>query len=428
MTRADQQEQLENGLRVITRHMPDADSVTVQFFIAAGGRYEDLEHEYGVSHFLEHLLYKGSENYRTPQSISEALDGVGGYANAFTTAELTSFFAKVPSQHFELALDVLGDIVTAPLFDAQEIERERKVIMEEINVYRDDPAQHVFDFAQEVLWPHAALRSNILGTEDTVRDLPREVIKSYHAALYCPDNMVVAVAGNVTHHRAMQEIRNKLGHLQTRHSRQPFPTEGTITKHRAHIVHSDTNQTHLVLAGRAVPRRHPDEPALRVLTSLLGGGPSSRLFTKVREEKGLAYAIYMGTASYADAGNWDVYAGVNNASLSEALTAILVELARIRSEPVTPEELARVQQQLEGRIIMSQETNGAVADRMGSELLLAGNVQSIEHILGDVAAVTIEDVQRVAQQHLDPSNMRLALIAPAMSARVEDIEQLFYTN
>ncbi|MBP9827298.1 insulinase family protein, partial [Candidatus Saccharibacteria bacterium] len=406
----------------------DADSVTVQFFIGAGGRYEDMTREYGVSHFLEHLLFKGSQKYPTPKLISEMLDGVGGYSNAYTTPELTSFFAKVPKQHFELAVDILSDIVTAPLFQEAEIDRERGVILEEMNLYRDDPAQHVFDYVNELMWPHDPLRGNILGTPELIRSLPREIIKNYHSSLYTMDNMVIAVAGNILPDQIQKVLQERLGGMKNTHQREIIKSAGPIEQNISRIVHQPTNQAHLVLAGRALPRLHPDEAALRVLTALLGGGLSSRLYVKVRENKGLAYSIFMSTSSFSDTGSWEIYAGATNERLEEAISAILQELEVVRSKPILEEELSRVQQQITGRIIMGLETNGAVADRIGSELLLSGQVRSLDAILEEINAVTIDDVMRVAQRYLDPSGIRLALIAPQTTAKVADIERLFTNN
>ncbi len=200
MAKPEHIERLASGLTLIHRHMPDTDSVTVQISFGAGGRYEDLSTEYGVSHFLEHLLFKGSQKYPSAKIISEKIDGVGGYMNAYTTEEMTSYYIKVPQQHFELALDVLADMTLHPLFDATEIDRERSVILEEMNVYLDDPGQHVFDLVGGLLWPEDPLRTNVIGTAEIVRQLPREVIAGYHAALYTLDNAIVSVAGNVPLH------------------------------------------------------------------------------------------------------------------------------------------------------------------------------------------------------------------------------------
>jgi predicted Zn-dependent peptidase len=413
MTNPDHIRHLASGMKLIHRYMPDADSVTVQFFFGAGGRYEDIQRDYGVSHFLEHLLFQGSENYPTAKILSETVDGVGGFMNAYTTAELTSYYAKVPADQFDLVATVLADMTQRPLFDAVQIDRERGVIIEEMNVYRDDPGQYIFDLIGDLLWPEDVLRSNILGTEASIRALPREIISSYHKSQYAPHNAVVAVAGNVT----LEAAEDSLTRLFTfsgidSQSRSIKPVHGSLAVQKTKIYHHSTNQTHLVLAGRGLPLRHKHEPAFRVLGSLLGGGASSRLYHTIREEKGLAYVVYMGMTGYVDTGKWEIYAGVSNDKLEEALEAIMDELHRVRKQLVDKHELARVKRQLRGRIIMSQETNGSVADRLGSELLLTGDVRSVETILEDIEKVGVDEILDLAQQYLDPANMRLAIIGP----------------
>jgi predicted Zn-dependent peptidase len=413
MTNPEYVRELAGGLRLIHRYMPDTDSATMQLFFGAGGRYEDMEREYGTSHFLEHLLFQGSEHYPTAKILSETVDGVGGFMNAYTTAELTSYYAKVPADQFVLVARVLADMTQRPLFDPMQIDRERGVIIEEMNVYRDDPGQYVFDLIGDLLWPDDVLRSNILGTEETIRALPRAVIAGYHAGQYAPHNAVIAVAGNIP----LEDTAELLTPLFDSASadvqaRKPQPVRGDLSRQQVRIYRRDTNQTHLVLAGRGLPLRHRHEPAFRVLGALLGGGASSRLYHTIREEKGLAYVVYMGMTGYVDTGKWEVYAGVSNDKLEEALEAIMVELHRVREQLVDPEELDRVKRQLRGRIIMSQETNGSVADRLGSELLLTGRVRSVESILNDIERVSIDEIASLAQQYLDPANMRLAIIGP----------------
>ncbi len=428
MTNPDHIAELESGLTLIHRHMPDADSVTVQVSFGAGGRYEDLQTEYGVSHFLEHLLFQGSDKYPTAKLMSETIDGVGGYMNAYTTEEMTSYYIKVPQQHFELALDVLSDMTMHPVFAEAEIDRERKVIIEEMNVYRDDPGQHVFDLVGDLLWPEDALRTNVLGTEDIIRHIPRSVIQGYHHALYALDNAVLAIAGNVGLPRVLDALETYFTTGPHHVARAVVPTRGPVARKRSNVFHKEVSQSHLVLAGRGVPLRHPDEPALRVLSTLLGGGASSRLFLSVREELGLAYRVFMSATGYTDAGKWEVYAGVSNDRVEEAIEAIHRELQSVRAHAIRADELERVRQQLKGRIIMSQETNGAVADRLSSEYLLTGTIRPLGKVLADIETVTEDDVLSVAQRYLDPSGMRLAMIAPVDDRRLAHIEQIIYTN
>ena len=421
---SDSTQQYANGLRYIARRMPDADSVTAHVFIGAGGRYEDLQHEDGVSHFLEHLLFKGSQKYPTPQSMSETIEGLGGYHNAYTGHELTTFFVKLPKDHLATGLNILADLTRRPLFDPTEIDRERGVILEEMNVYRDDPAQHVFDYVGQMLWPQSNLRSDILGNSDIIRSLPPEVIRGYHAATYTPDNVVVSLAGNIDLEQAEALVEAEFGDWTGNHTRLPVAGHGSLATTRSHVFRRETSQAHLVLAGRAVPYRHPDETPLRVLAAALGGASSSRLYNVVREQRGLAYSIYMRAVGYTDTGEWEIYAGVGHQNLREAVSAIAGELSLMRQHGVTEDELQRVKQQLHGRIIMSQETNGAVADRIGSELLLTGEARPLTAILAQIDSVSREDVLRVAQRYLDPSAIRLSLIASIDEAEQRELESI----
>ncbi len=407
--------QLGNGLRIVTRPMPDSESVTLHIFIGIGGRHEDQLTENGLSHFLEHLLFKGTRAFPVQKELSEAIDRVGGYMNAYTTPELTTYFVKLPKEHLKLGLTVLTELVRFPLFDAVELDRERQVIVEEMNVWRDDPAQHVFDYVGGLLWPRDSLRTNVLGSEHVIRSVPREVVQAYHQSAYRPHNAVLAVAGNV----ATDEVQALAGELlddwQGASLRQTYSVAGPLAETRQHIVTRDTAQAHIVVAGRSVAHHHPDEFATHILTAALGMGMSSRLFVKVREEQGLAYTIYMSNTNYIDIGKWEIYAGVNTQRVEAALESIFAELTAIREQPLSKDELDKVKQQLKGRVSMSQETNDAVADRLGTELLLTGKIVSIAEILECIDGVSRDDVLRVAQRYLDPSGIRMAAIAPASS-------------
>lgn len=413
-----------NDLRLIARRMTDADSVTVHVSVGAGARHEDMEHEYGVSHFLEHLLFRGSQRYPLPKDIYAAIDGVGGHHNAYTTHELTTFFIKVPKDSLTTALDVLADLVQRPLFDPHEIDRERGVILEEMNVYRDDPSQHVFDYVGGLLWPQNGLRSDILGSEDVIRSLPPELIKNYHTGTYTPDNVVVSVAGNVKTDILHSLVEQKFGGWQGAYGHTRDQGSSIIAPERMHIFQRDTNQVHVVFAARGVPLRHPDEAALKVLTAILGRGSSSRLYASIREERGLAYVVDMRSVGYTDTGEWTIYAGVRSDSLEEVVEAVMRELRVIREQGVKTEELDRTKQLLRGRVIMGQETNAAVADRLGSELLLTGSVRTMDEMIDAIMRVTADDVLRVAQRYLDPSAIRLSIIASVSDESQRRIEQI----
>lgn len=419
---------LPNKLRLATRAMPDSESVTIHVFIGAGGRHEDYLSENGVSHFLEHLLFKGTENYPVGKELSEVIDRVGGYTNAYTTEEYTTFFVKLPKQHLKLGLTVLADIVRRPLFDSVEIDRERGVIIEEMNVFRDDPAQHVHDFVGGLLWPADSLRTDVLGSEHVIRSIPRQVIQAYHAAMYRPDNAVVSVAGNIVEAEVVTAVEELFGDWAGEAARHTQPVIGGLAHAREHIITRDTVQAHIVLAGRGVAHNHPDEFPLHLLGTAMGMGLSSRLSMNIRERQGLAYVIYMRTTNFTDIGKWEIYAGLNARGIEPALESIYNELTEVRKNPLDADELHKVHEQLKGMVIMSQETNGAVADRMGSELLLTGHIQTIDEILTKIDAVGHDDILRVAQRYLDPRGMRLAAIAPGITETALRSDALFAAN
>lgn len=407
--------QLDNGLRIVTRPMLDSESVTLHIFIGIGGRHEDQLTENGLSHFLEHLLFKGTRDFPIQKQLSEAIDRVGGYMNAYTTPELTTYFVKLPKEHLGLGLKVLAELVRFPLFDAVELDRERQVIVEEMNVWRDEPAQHVFDYIGDLLWPRDSLRTNVLGSEHVIRSVPREVVMAYHQSTYRPQNAVLAVAGNVASDVVQSFAGDLFGDWEGSSPRQVQPVTGPLAETKQRIITRDTAQAHIVVAGRSVAHHHPDEFAVHVLTAALGMGMSSRLFVKVREEQGLAYSIYMSNTNYTDIGKWEIYAGVNTQRVEAALDSILAELSTMRERSISEDELAKVKQQLKGRVSMSQETNDAVADRLGTELLLTGRIVSITEIMESIDGVSCDDVLRVAQRYLDPSGIRMTAIAPIAS-------------
>ncbi len=402
--------QLANGLRVITNEIADTGSVTVSIFVGAGGRYEDLDSEYGVSHFLEHLPFKGSQKRPTAKQIAEEIDGVGGLMNAYTSEDHTCYYVKLPSQHFDLAFDVVADMVVAPLFDAKEVEKERNVILEEIKMYKDDPARLVFDLVGDLLWPTDSLRTNVIGTEQSISSIPRGLIVDYYNSLYAPGNIVVSVAGGVRHDRVLAEAKEYFDKSKAKVQRTFDTTKGKISDRISNITAQDTNQTHLIIAARAPQLEADDDMPMRVLAAILGGSMSSRLFQNVREQKGLAYSVNASTHAFIDSGKIEIYAGVNRDKVAQALEAICEEITKIRQSKVDESELERTKEQFRGRLIMAQENNAMVADSRGTQVILTGRAKPIDEILQLVDQVTTSDIKKVASKYLQPDMLRLAMI------------------
>jgi len=415
---------LKNGVKVITKTMDDTESVTVAFFIGAGGRYEDMKTEYGSAHFLEHLLFKGTTKRPEAKIISEEVDSVGGYMNAYTAEDHTSYYIKLPKNYVGLAFNILADIITDPLFKPEEVERERGVILEEMNVYKDDPGRYVFDLTGELLWPNDTLRTNVIGTPEIISKMPRQIIMDYFKSLYTMDNLVVSVAGNITHARAVELAEELLGGFSTKARRGFERTKHGESEKISNVVHQDTNQTHMIIAGRAPEADASNEASFKILSTLLGSGMSSRLFLNVRERKALAYTVFMSYGNFVDTGKFEIYAGVNNDKVEEAVGAIAEELIKIRNEGIEKKELDKAKEQVRGRMIMGLESNSAVADVLGSDLIVTGKVHTLDEMLSQIDAVTIDSVMEAAHKYLQPENLHFAAIGPLNDATIKSIEDL----
>lgn len=415
---------LSNGVKIVTRTMDDTESVTVAFFVGAGGRYEDMKTEYGAAHFLEHLLFKGTTKRPEAKIIAEEVDSVGGYMNAYTAEDHTSYYIKLPKNYVGLAFNILADIITDPLFKKEEVERERGVILEEMNVYKDDPGRYVFDLTGDLLWPKDALRTNVIGTPEIIGKMPRQVIIDYFKGLYTMDNLVISVAGNISHARAVELAEELLGNFDTKARRGFEKIKHGESDKISNVVHQDTNQTHMIIAGRAPQSDALDEASFKILSTLLGSGMSSRLFLNVRERKGLAYTVFMSYSNFVDTGKFEIYAGVNNDKVEEAVGAIVEELIKIRNEGVDKKELDKAKEQVRGRMIMGLESNSAVADVIGGDLIVTGKVRTLDEILDEIDRVSGEAIIKAANDYLQPENLHFAAIGPLEQDRVKVIEEL----
>lgn len=410
---------LSNGLRVVTAPLPGAQSLTVTIAAGTGSRKEDFSVNGGVSHFLEHLLFKGSRRYPNAEVIAKAVDAVGGINNAYTTEDLTNYYIKVPRRHGSLALDILADMIAQPLLDADEIERERGVIIEEMNVYRDDPARFVSTLMPPLLFPGNPLGQDIIGSEEVIKTIPRDAIAEYQRSHYGAANLVVAAAGAVDHDEFVRQAEELLGGME-RGVEIPFERVGSeLDSQLAVINEKATAQAHFIVASRGYHYGHPSDPAAKLLATVLGRGMSSRLFIKVREREGLAYSVVAGLQNFVDTGIFEVYAGVNLDKTARALDSVLAELDRVRQEKVGEDELAKAREQLRASLEMSLESNSAVADRISSQMVLQGRVRSVEEMLGELEAVTPDDVLAAARDLLAPEKLRFAIIAPKPTATAE---------
>lgn len=401
---------LPEGPRVITSRLPGARSVSIAAYVLAGSRLESPA-QAGVAHFMEHLTFKGTAAYPTTRAISEAIEGVGGSFNAATDRESTVYWVRVPAREVDRAMDVLGELIVRPNLAPAEIEGERTVIIEEIRSYQDDPAEFAQTLFQVALFGDGPLGREICGDEAGIRALPDATIHEFWRTTYRPANTVVAVAGDLAHEALVELADAAFGRGNGDVPR--FEAAPTLPAgERARFGKRQTSQAQLVVGLPALPRDHPDSWALGVLNAVLGDGMSSRLFLSVREERGLAYDIGSGLVDYADAGALEVSAGVDPDGLPEALGAILVELDRLRQEPVPEEELEKAKRYLAGGLELRMEETRHVASWIGGQEALHDRVLTVEEALAAIEAVDAEDVLRVARDLVTDAGLRLAVVAP----------------
>jgi len=404
---------LDNGLRIVTSAMPHTHSVSICFFIGAGSRYE-TEEQAGVSHFTEHMLFKGTSQRPTPRDISEAIEGVGGIINAGTDKELTAYWCQVAKPHFNLGLEVLMDMLLHSKFEPEEIEKERQVIIEEINMSKDSPSQRVATLIDELLWPNHPLGRDTAGGVESVSAMAREQLLHYLTHYYQPDNMVVAIAGDIEH----REVVNAIGKaLREWSNQQPHSRYAAYTEQpnpRLRIETRDMEQVHLCLALPGISLFHPQRFTLDMLNIILGEGMSSRLFTEVRDKLGLAYSIHSYTEHFLDSGSVTISAGVEPKNLRVAVTAILEQLRGL-NEPIPQAELSRAKEFSKGRLLLRMEDSRGVAVWMGAQEMLTRRMLTVDDIVAIIDAITVEELRLVAGETLIGSNLRLAAVGPVDS-------------
>jgi len=401
---------LDNGLCLITSYMPHTHSVCLAFFIGAGACYE-IEAEAGISHFIEHILFKGTKKRKTTREISEAIEGVGGIINGGTNKELTSFWCKVADQHFFLALDVLTDLLRNSRFEAEDIGHERQVIIEEINMSLDSPQHRVDLLIDELLWPGQPLGRDIAGTKQTVTDLTRQQMLNFFSQHYLPNNIIVSIAGNIQEELAIESLNRTVGDWKSDEISAVLPSSNNQEAPRLHIEFRDTEQAHLCLGIPGISFFHPDRFALDLLSVVLGEGMSSRLFTSVREQQGLAYDIHSYVDHFTDSGALVIYAGVAPKHVDNALKSILEQLSLL-CEDVSESELTKAKELAKGRLLLRLEDNQNVAGWLGSQEILTKRILTIDNIMSLVDTVTTEDLKRIARQLLISKKLNLAVVGP----------------
>ncbi len=393
--------------------MPHTRSVSVSIYVGAGSRYERSA-EAGVSHFVEHLCFKGTERRPTPRHVSEVIDSVGGVLNAGTDRELTVYYCKVARPHLELAMDVLADMLRYPLFAPEEVEKERKVIMEELAMVADSPAQQVDILIDQVLWPDQPLGRDVAGTPESISTISRETALSYLRRQYVPNNAVVSVAGNITHGEVLDLVGRYLGDWAPGAAEGWFPAVNGQSAARTSVLYKKTEQAHISLALRGVSLQHPDRYALDLLSVLLGEGMSSRLFLELRERRGLCYDVHSYVSHFLDAGAFTIYAGVDPASACEAIKALLEQLALLW-EGISEEEVTKAKELSKGRLLLRMEDTRNVSGWIGGQEILTGRIRTPDDMVAILEALTPQDLSRVAATLLRTDQLNLAVVGPFKS-------------
>jgi predicted Zn-dependent peptidase len=411
---------LPTGLRVLTEAIPAMRSVSFGVWVAVGARDEDVEIA-GVSHFLEHLLFKGT-NRRSALDISAEIEAVGGETNAFTTKEYTCYYARVLDADLPLAVDVMCDLVADSVLTEADVETERAVILEEIAMHDDEPGDEVHDLFAAAIYGDHPLGRLISGTEETVSAMPREAIMEFYGDRYAPPAVVIAAAGNLDHDDVVARVRDSVAGTRLGGDtggdrpvvplpRRPAAPDAPVLPARTLVTNKDTEQAHLVLGCPAIGRADERRFVLGVLNNVLGGGMSSRLFQEVREKRGLAYSVYSYTSQYADTGVFAVYAGCAPGKADEVLDLVRAELAAVARDGVTEAEVARGKGMLKGSLVLGLEDTGSRMSRLAKGELLYGDLLSVDDLLARVDSVTVAQVDAVAAELLTRP-MSLAVVGP----------------
>jgi predicted Zn-dependent peptidase len=399
---------LDNGATVVTERMSEVRSVSAGFWFDVGSR-DEPDALAGTSHFLEHLLFKGTPT-RSAKDIANTFDAVGGDVNAFTGKEYTCYYSRVLDDDLPMALDVLTDMITHSAIEPAELESERKVILEEIAMHEDDPDELVHDLFYRAMWDGHPLGRPVLGYNESIGKVTRDQVADYWQERYSPSNLVVAAAGNVDHHQLVDLVEELFdtsnGRPTLRSGPSPQPVAGVNVHKRP------TEQAHIVLGTEGLHRAHEDRHALALLDTILGGGMSSRLFQEVREKRGLAYAVYSYRALFAETGTFAVYAGTTPQNAETVMDIVFTEIDSILADGVTESEFERAKGHIKGSLVLSSEDPGSRMNRLGRQQLTTGEIHSIDEMIAKVEALEIDDIARVARRVLGSGGWQVTVVGP----------------
>lgn len=411
---------LDNGLRILTSRMPHTPSVSLAIFIGTGSRYE-RGNMAGVSHFIEHLCFKGTKKRPTSREISEAIEGVGGIINAGTDKELTIYGCKVAKPHLPIAMDVLVDMLLNSKFEPQDIETERQVIIEEIKLSKDSPPQRVNMLIDELLWPDHPLGRDIAGSQQSVTSITREMTLDYLQSQYLPGNTVVSVAGDIKPQEVVSALSQALGNWTKKIPNPEYQPYQEKKAPRLCIETKDTEQAHLCLALPSLSLSHPKRFTLGLLNVILGEGMSSRLFLEIRDKLGLTYSIHSYVDHFLDSGSLAICASVEPKNLRQVIKAILEELSKLK-EKVPETELAKAKEFSKGRLLLRMEDSRSVSSWLGGQELLLGKILSPRQVITIINAITTDEIMELAQELFLSQKLRLAVVGPI--SKEEPLEEL----
>jgi predicted Zn-dependent peptidase len=402
-------EVLDNGLRLITERMPQVRSVTIGVWLTRGSRHESDERS-GIAHFVEHMLFKGTSN-RSAEDIAQAIDSIGGQLDAFTAKEYASYYIKVLDEHVPLAVDLLSDIVMRPAFQADEIEREKKVILEEIKMVEDTPDDLVHELFTQHFWEGHPLGRPILGSKETVEGFTADVLRAYFGDAYVAQNMIVSAAGNLDHAAVRELVARAFADLPVRgealNERPPKVVPQVITRTK------ELEQSHVCMGTDSYPQRHDDRYVSYILNTILGGSMSSRLFQNVREKRGLAYSVFSGLSAYRDAGNITIYAGCAADAVEEVVDLCVEELRIMKRDLIAEAELMRAKDHLKGSLMLSLENTASRMSHLARQEIYFDRHFGLDETLAGVQRVTADDVQRVAQNLFVNGSLAATVLGPS---------------
>jgi predicted Zn-dependent peptidase len=404
-----QRTQSSNGIRILTERMPNLRSVTSGFWVGVGSRDEPQELS-GISHFIEHLLFKGTSR-RSARRIAEEFDAMGGELNAFSAKEYTCFYAKVLDEKVDDAFEVMTDMLLRSLMRPKDVDAERKVILEEIAMHEDSPDDIIHDLFISALWESHPLGQSVLGYQNVIRTLDSDEIAAYFRRFYRPENIVIAAAGNTEHARVVDLVERLMDSEGGEGGRERHSVVPEISPHTV-VYDRPTEQAHIVLGTQGLPRQHPSRFVLAVLDNILGGGMSSRLFQKIREDRSLAYSIFSYHSMYVETGLVAVYAGTNPENTSAVLELIKEEIEKLLDKGITPDELERAKGHIKGNLVLSLEDSGSRMTRLGKAEICQGEILSLDELLQRIDAVSADDVRQLVKDLFGPRKLVVTAIGP----------------